>query len=362
MIVKRIRWEAMEKNDIPLVKLAEHYFITCHTEGKTPSTMRSYREKLGRFIHWCEDTCLGDLSVELARDYISYLKSAPKYENHPFHKSNGEHMSAANVQNHVRVLRAFSSWLHREGYTENNVLARLKVPSAPRKILETLSDEEIKQLFAGADQNTMAGCRNAAMLLLFLDTGLRLSELLNLHTDDVHIKDQWLKVMGKGQKERGVPFGSRSAKLLQRYLFYFRPEPVWEDRLFLCIDGSLMTDNTIKLIFARMASRAGVARLHIHLLRHTFATRYLKNGGDVFTLQRILGHSTLEMTRRYVDMVAMESVVKQKRLTAMDWLLLDRKPGPTVSKDYKGGEYGRLTGGVDDGAVSRNYKQTRSRR
>jgi len=113
MIKKRIRWEAMEKNDIPLAKLAELYFITCQTEGKMPSTIRGYREKLGRFIYWCEDTPLGDLSVELARDYIAYLKAAPKYENHPFHKSNGEHMSAANVQNHVRVLRAFSSWLHR---------------------------------------------------------------------------------------------------------------------------------------------------------------------------------------------------------------------------------------------------------
>jgi len=251
MIKKRIRWEAMEKNDIPLAKLAELYFITCQTEGKMPSTIRGYREKLGRFIYWCEDTPLGDLSVELARDYIAYLKAAPKYENHPFHKSNGEHMSAANVQNHVRVLRAFSSWLHREGYTEDNVLARLKIPSAPRKIIEILSDEEIKQLFAGVDQDTITGCRNATMLLLFLDTGLRLSEPLNLHTDDVHITDQWLKVMGKGQKERAVPFGSRSVKLLQRYLYHFRPEPVWEDRLFLCIDGTVMTDNTIKLILSR---------------------------------------------------------------------------------------------------------------
>ena len=99
IVKKRIRWEAMEKNDIPLAKLAEHYFITCHTEGKTPSTIRGYREKLGRFIRWCEDTCLGDLPVELAREYIAYLKSASKYENRPFHKSNGERMSAANVQN-----------------------------------------------------------------------------------------------------------------------------------------------------------------------------------------------------------------------------------------------------------------------
>ncbi len=104
-----------------------------------------------------------------------------------------------------------------------------------------------------------------------------------------------------------VPFGGRAAKLLQRYLYYFRAEPVIVDRFFLCLDGTSMSENTIKLIFARLAKKAGVPRLHIHLLRHTFATRYLMNGGDAFSLQRILGHSTLEMTRRYVDTVAMEA-------------------------------------------------------
>ena len=127
--------------------------------------------------------------------------------------------------------------------------------------------------------------------------------------------------MGKGQKERVVPFGTRASKLLHRYWNYLRPEPLGDDRVFLCIDGSQMSESTIKLAFARLAKRAGVPRLHIHLLRHTFATRFLLNGGDVFSLQRILGHTTLEMTRRYVDTVAMEAVVKQKRPTAMDHLL-----------------------------------------
>lgn len=72
--------------------------------------------------------------------------------------------------------------------------------------------------------------------------------------------------MGKGQKERTVPFGNRSANLLQRYVYHFRPEPMSDDRLFLCIDGSLIKENTIRLIFARLAKRAKVARLHIHFL------------------------------------------------------------------------------------------------
>ena len=318
---RRIRWETMDKGEIQLCKLAEHYLITCRTEGKTASTLRGYREKLGRFVRWADGARLGEFSVELAREYISYLQSVPKYEDDPRRSPNGEFMSAANVQNHVRVLRAFSSWLHREAYSEENVLARLKVPKAPTKVVKTLSDDEIRRLFSCLDQNSSTGCRNAAMVLLFLDTGLRCAELIGLLSEDVHIEDQWLKVMGKGQKERIVPFGSRAAKLLQRYLFHFRPDPLVEKRLFLCFDGTPMSENTIKLTFTRLSKKAGVPRLHIHLLRHTFATRYLMNGGDAFSLQRILGHSTLEMTRRYVDMVAMESAVMQKRPSAMDRLL-----------------------------------------
>ena len=86
-----------------------------------------------------------------------------------------------------------------------------------------------------------------------------------------------------------------------------------------------MTESKIKLDLARLAKRASVPRLHIHLLRHTFVTRYLLNSGEVFSLQRILGHTTREMPRRYVDMVAIEVVVKQKRLTAMDHLFIGKR-------------------------------------
>lgn len=334
MAVRKARWNTMDKSHMPLSRLADQYFITCHTEGRTPATLRGYREKLGRFVRWGEEACLADFSVELAREYISYLQSVPKFENHPYHRSDGSLMSAANVQNHVRVLRAFSSWLHREGYTQENVLARLKVPKAPRKLLQTLSDSEIQELFSALDQNCAAGCRDAAMLLLFLDTGLRSAELLNLKVPDVHQDDQWVKVMGKGQKERIVPFGSRAARLLQRYFYYFRPEPLAdEEQFFLCLDGSPMTESAIKLAFARLAKRAGVPRLHIHLLRHTFATRYLMNGGDAFSLQRILGHTTLEMTRRYVDMVAMETTVKQKQTSAMDRVLMKGRGNGHIRQD-----------------------------
>lgn len=323
----RTRWERMDKNHIPIPSLVEQYLITCRTEGKTPATLRGYQEKLRRFLKWCEDATLADFSVEMVREYISYLQSARKYEGHPFNPVQQTPMSAANIRNHVRVLRSFASWLEQEQYTDANVLARLKVPKAPRKVIETLSDEEMGRLFDCLDVNMDTGCRDAAILMLFLDTGLRCSELLALKVDDLHLEEQWLKVMGKGQKERMVPFGAKATKLLQRYLGHFRPEPVVGNQVFLCLDGAPMSGNAIRLMFARLAQRAEVPRLHIHLLRHTFATRYLLNGGDAFSLQRVLGHTTLDMTRRYMDMVAVERAVRRRWISPMDSVLSAKSPG-----------------------------------
>ena len=106
-----------------------------------------------------------------------------------------------------------------------------------------------------------------------------------------------MKIMGKGSKERIVPIGGMAQKILMRYVYHFRPESlrVDQDNLSLTLDGRPMTSNAVRLIFTRLARKSRVERLHVHLCRHTFATSYLVNGGDVFTPQQILGHSTLEM-------------------------------------------------------------------
>src|SRR5690606_5092119 len=115
----------------------------------------------------------------------------------------------------------------------------------------------------------------------------------------------WLKVMGKGSKERIVPFGTATQRALWRYQHHYRPESLGEDvYFFLNLDGRPMSSSGVTSLFVRLAKSSGVKRLHPHLCRHTFATRYLINGGDVFSLQQILGHTTLEMVRRYVNLAS----------------------------------------------------------
>jgi site-specific recombinase XerD len=162
------------------------------------------------------------------------------------------------------------------------------------------------------------GGRDLAILTLFLDSGLRLTELVELSASDVHLAEGWLQVFGKGGKERIVPFGTRTTKVLSRYLSFYRPEETDTESFFVNADGSAITGNTIKMLFVRLRGRAKLPRVHPHLLRHTFATSYLMAGGDVFSLQAILGHTTLEMTRRYVSLASAHVAIQHERFSPMD--------------------------------------------
>lgn len=157
-------------------------------------------------------------------------------------------------------------------------------------------------------------------MITLLDTGLRLSEVAGLRMADAHIDEGYLKVMGKGAKERIVPIGSVAQKILLRYIYHFRSARLAaeDDRVFLTLEGRAMSDDAVQLMIRRLAQKSGVRRLHAHLCRHTFATNYLVNGGDVFTLQQILGHTTLEMVKRYVNLASAHVRVQHRKFSPMD--------------------------------------------
>ncbi len=325
MVSRRPRWDKMDKTCIPLKAVIDEYLAVCRTEGKTPSTLRGYKMELLRFNRWLgEDAPLGDLNLQSARAYIESQQGQPKYLNHPFHDPQGTVISAQTLKGRAVVLKGLATWLFEESYTTANVLTRFKPPKAPRKLMQTLSNEEVDRLFAYLNPTSLVGSRDRAILLVFLDTGLRCSELLTLRADDLHINDRCLKVMGKGQKERVVPFGDQTARALMRYMTLRSQQMVlWSntasiEHVFLNVDGRAMTVPAIQMMFSRLSKATGIPRLHIHLLRHTFATNFLRVSRDPFTLQRLLGHETLEMTRRYVDMVRLEEMTKDHSFSPVD--------------------------------------------
>lgn len=332
---KTLRWHEMDKSDVSLKSLLEEYLVACKLEGKSPKTIRGYREKLSRFVQAVDGT-LADFNLAAVRAYVARLQETRRFETHPCTPVSDKLLSPMTVRNHIRVLTAFASWLQREDYQKDNVLAKLRVPKAPRKLMQTLNSEEVARILGCLNINTASGCRDAAMVSLFLDTGLRLAELLDLSLSELHLENEWLKVMGKGQKERIVPFGAKVTRLLQRYIIHFRPKLGGADKVFLSLEGEPLTETAIASLFRRLAKRANVPRLHVHLFRHTFATNYLIGGGDSLTLQRILGHETLEMTRRYVDYVASQVVVTRKRISPLDTLTTSPGKKNTTFQLWKG--------------------------
>lgn len=324
------RWQELEKANTPLEKLVRHFEAYNRSEGKSARTVEWYTRVLRFFQRYLEEqghaTQLGALTLDVVRDFVLYLQTRRKWDDHPCIPSPGGNLAAISVNNYIRGLRAFFSWLHREGYTEEHILARLKPPKIPQKLVEVLSDADVGSILACLDPNMDTGCRDLTMVITLLDTGLRLSELAGLKMADAHVDEGYLKVMGKGAKERMVPIGSTCQKALQRYIFHFRPEPFYADQdyVFLTLEGKPMSLNSVKLIFARLAHKSGVHRLHAHLCRHTFATNYLINGGDVFSLQQILGHTSLEMVRRYVTLASAQVRVQHRKFSPMDRMNLGK--------------------------------------
>ena len=310
-----------------LNELIEYYEVCNRAEGKSPKTISWYSANLKSFRNYLKSRHLPDsldhIDTKLLREYVLYLMKRTRYNGHPYTPAKTELLSSATIHGHVRTLRAFYNWLVVEGLAQNNPAKDLKPPKVTRKVVSTLSDDEI-----GAILNTFSispsDARNQTLFMILLDTGLRIGELVNLKMDDVHMDEGYLKVMGKGKKERIVPIGNNAQRALQRYLFRFRPKPTnpVTDNVFLSVSSKALTENSMKLMFTRLSKRSGVYRLHAHLCRHTFATMFLINGGDVFSLQQILGHSTLEMVRHYVNLASSHIAIQHQKFSPLDRLNL----------------------------------------
>jgi len=190
------------------------------------------------------------------------------------------------------------------------------------------SEEDIKLIFASLSktkpyytagrreaQNTLHFAdRSRAMILLMLDTGVRVSELCDLKVKDVDLRNKQVTVFGKGSKERSIPISPRTAQSLWRY-FTSKPDQLVFMPAFSTDQGLKLDRANVLKQCKRIGERAGVQDCHPHRFRHTFAIQYLRNGGDIYTLQKILGHSTLDMVKRYL-MIAQTDLTAAHRVAS----------------------------------------------
>lgn len=320
----------VQRTNIPMPtidQVVNQYLSALAIEGKSSEYTSWLRRRLGDFVKFTEETRgplrVDELTIDVGREFVQNLMGRQtRYDNHKLrHKTQGG-LAPTTIHGYVRAMRSFSTWMLEEGHLQANVLAGIKPPKLPQVLMAPLTEDEIRTILLAIDRDSVEGMRNYAIVLMFLDTGVRLSELINLKTSDIDFGIGQFKVFGKGGKERLVPLGLTAKRSVIRYVEQARPAPVnpSEARLFLNVGGLPISKDSVEKIIQRISRRTGITRLHPHLFRHTFAVRYLVNGGDVFSLQKILGHASLEMTRRYVTLASADVKQKHQLFSPIDHL------------------------------------------
>ncbi len=294
--------------------------------GVSPHTRAAYVRDVGDFAAFLSREFLNRPAAEIAaaeadvlavRSYLAHLRSRG--------------LSKTSMGRHLSALRTFFAFLSREGRTSANPARAVATPRAGRSLPRTLSVEESASVVeAGPDGTGGLGTRDHALLELLYATGLRVSELVALDLSDVDLASRQLRTLGKGRKERIVPFGTKAESALRQYLRERGPgeregtagvgprrqpgtrrhrggprPPRNASALFLNAAGGRLTDRSVRRILDRALRLAGVTRhASPHALRHSFATHLLAAGADLRTIQELLGHASLSTTQKYTHLDA----------------------------------------------------------
>jgi site-specific recombinase XerD len=261
-------------------------------------------------------------------------------------KSRSPEPAPASLAGRVRTLKAFGTWVASEYDLEPHPLRGLKVPKVPDQLVRSLREADIVQLIEAIHAHSRFPDRDLAVFLLMLDTGLRVSETASVMISDLDLEAGRCRVMGKGSKERIVPVGRRVRKAIRRYLVASGRLGQHDGALFGRRGGGPLSTVGLQHLIQRVVAQTSLSvRCSPHVLRHTFARAFLTNGGDVFSLQRILGHSpsSLEVTRRYVQLLDDDLRETHRRASPVDHMprIEDRRGAPgDGAHEVKEGAYG----------------------
>ncbi|MBX5451282.1 MAG: tyrosine-type recombinase/integrase [Thermogemmatispora sp.] len=279
------------------------FLLDCETRALSAETIRWYRVRLELVFRMLEEKGVSDLervTVVHLREVVQMLLRSFACERHPKRPTEGKLLSGQTVQGYVRAVKVFFAWAVREELLEKDPAARLVQPKVPKPIVDALDEGCLVKMLGVCDTKTERGFRDFVILLLFLDTGIRLSELAGLRLCDVG--ERHLIVWGKGRKQREVGLHSEVLRLLWKYIHLYRKGAGREENIFLGRGKRPLRPSGIYEVVRRVRRLAGVeSRVSPHVLRHTYAKMYLESGGELFNLAREMGHSTVQVTQRYLE-------------------------------------------------------------
>ena len=259
-------------------------------EGLARNTLDAYRRDLIALVHWLAPHCKGLLQVQETdlQAYFAYRHAQTR---------------ATTANRRLTVFKRFFGWALRERLVAQDPTLRLQAARQPLRVPKTLSQAQVEALLAAPDVGTPLGLRDRAMLELMYASGLRVSELVALKTWHLGMNEGVLRVLGKGSKERLVPFGEVARQWLERYLQEARTAILagqQTDDLFVTARGAGMTRVMFWMLVKKYAGLAGItAPLSPHTLRHAFATHLLNHGADLRVVQLLLGHADISTTTIY---------------------------------------------------------------
>jgi integrase/recombinase XerC len=258
--------------------------------GASLNTLRAYRSDLLEFYDVMRHCGIDPLrpSHKVVEAFFAVL---------------GQEGEPSTVQRKLASVRQFYRYLKKQGVVLSNPFYGIRGPKLPKKLPDFLTVDEVFALLETKDSDEgFFGIRDKAILELMYSSGLRVSEVASLNLNSLSFEKAEVRVMGKGRKERIVPFGKKAMEALKRYL-QVRSEVCKDDRqkaLFLNVRGGRLTPRSIQRLVQNSAVTAGLYRhVHPHTLRHTFATHVLEGGADLRDIQELLGHSRLSTTQKY---------------------------------------------------------------
>ncbi len=274
-----------------------------HERGQSAHTQRTYAGLLNQFIVWARQNGI----TAWAQVELNHLTAFLQHErertlaNQP--KESTRRLSSESVYLEIAALRAFYRYAEEEKLLPRNVAEHLSLPRRWKRLPKSLSNDEIEKLLAPEQPVTPQSLCDEAILELAYAAGLRRSELCGLRLEQLHLEAGFINVIGKGNKERVVPVGSKAVHALNRYLSSGRPKlvkPRSPANVFLTSRGSAFASITMWAHIKARVKRAGVGRnITPHMLRHSFATHLLEHGADLRVIQEMLGHANISTTEVY---------------------------------------------------------------
>lgn len=302
----------MDYVDLSLDDLLDQYRLSLEAANRSPKTIEWYLEILRRFSGVLKEKgysiSINDIGREEVRKHIKYLQEADRWPNRPKNGKDLGKLSPYSIQGSVRAIKAFWGWLTYEGYIDSNPLAKFPLPKVPQYVVKTLTLEHIKLLISNIDRTMPLGCMYYCIILVLLDNGMRISELVSIKMADLNMQQGFVTIFGKGQKQRIVPLTRFIVKELFRYIREFRKDPGFADSPYLFSDenGDHISVGSIQQYLRRLARKAGLdgVKCSPHILRHTFGTNAAAQGANSFTIKEIMGHSSLQTTMKYIHLQA----------------------------------------------------------